>query len=144
MKLTKVTLITVLAVSLVLAGVLIAGCTQDNSSVSGSAGNSPSSGNGGYSGGMFNGNAGYGNYQNFTQNLLTNVTLLNSAASQLGVSEQDLQSALTPANGARLNFTAAAEQLNITPQQLRTALGFPSGGSHWNHTAATATPGSGQ
>ena len=142
MKLTKATIISLLAVTFVLAGVLIAGCTQSSSSAP--AVSSPSSVNGGSPGGMNNENASYGNRPNFMQNLLNNATLLNSAASQLGVSEQDLQNALTPASGGRPNFTAAAQQLNIIPQQLRTALGFPSGGYHGYHNTSMATPGSGQ
>ena len=118
MKLTKATIISLLAMSFVLAGVLIAGCTQDNSNAAPAA-NSPSSANGGSPSGMYGGNANYGNHPNFMQNVLSNTTLLNAASSQLGVSEQDLQNALTPANGGRMNLTAAAQQLNVTPQQLR-------------------------
>ncbi len=145
---------TILAMVMVLAGVLIAGCTQDNgsSSASGSqqaspagTGNSQSSGNSGSPSGTYNGNGTYGNHQySMMQNLLSNTTLLNAAAGQLGVSEQDLQNALTPVNGTRMNFTAAAQQLNVTPQQLRTALGFPAGGYRGNRTMPMMTLASGQ
>ncbi len=69
MKLTKATIISLLAMSFVLAGVLIAGCTQDNSNAAPAA-NSPSSANGGSPSGMYGGNANYGNHPNFMQNVL--------------------------------------------------------------------------
>ncbi len=73
------------------------------------------------------GNASYGGHQFSGQRFLTNTTLLNAAAAQLGVSEQDLQNALTPQSGQRMNLTSAAAQLGVTPQQLQAAL-FPAGG----------------
>ena len=125
------------------------GSTSDNGgsqtgSASGTSTGShdPSSGNGGSHSGSYSGNTSR-QYQG--QGFLTNDTLLNAAATQLGVSEQDLKTALTPANGTRLNITDAAQQLGVTPQQLRSALGFgANGGYHGNRTAATATTGSGQ
>jgi len=155
MKPGKIKIIVVLAAALLVAGVLIAGCTQDTGSSSGSAANSqqgspagtgtsPSSGNGGSSGSSYAAHTGNGSRQYAGQGFLTNDTMLSAAATQLGVSEQDLKNALTPANGTRVNLTSAAQQLGVTPQQLRSALGFPAGGYHGNRTAAMATPGSGQ
>ena len=164
MKLSKSSIILVFAAAILVAGVVIAGCTQASDSGSGSSGTSqqvlptdtgagqqssptgmganPSSGNGGSYSGSYSGNTSR-QYQG--QGFLTNDTLLNAAAAQLGVSEQDLKTALTPANGARLNITDAAQQLGVTPQQLRAALGFgANGGYHGNRTAAAATSGSGQ
>lgn len=140
MKTFTTSIIMLLAVTLVLAGVLVAGCTQSNGSTSGSAGSgqqaSPTA--------TYAGNASDGGHQFSGQRFLTNTTLLNAAAAQLGVSEQDLQNALTPQSGQRMNLTSAAAQLGVTPQQLQAALGFPAGGYHGNHTAAMATAGSGQ
>ncbi|MFZ1897565.1 hypothetical protein [Methanoregula sp.] len=155
MKPGKINIIVVLASVLLVAGVLISGCTQGTGSGSGSAGNSqqvspagtgnsPSSGNGGSPGSSYAGNMGNGSRQYAGQRFLTNTTLLTAAAAQLGVSEQDLQNALTPQSGQRMNLTSAAAQLGVTPQQLQAALGFPAGGYHGNHTAAMATAGSGQ
>ncbi len=173
MKLTKINIITVLAAALLVAGVIIAGCTQDTGSDSNSVtnsqqalpastGNSPSSDNGGSQSGSNTGNGptsgnvgsqtgSYaGNTSNWShqyagQSFLTNDTLLSAAATQLGVSEQDLKNALTPTSGERLNITVAAQQLGVTPQQLRTALGFSApGGYHGNRTSTTATSESGQ
>jgi hypothetical protein len=155
MKSGKINIIVVLAAALLVAGVLIAGCTQGTGSSSGSAGNSqqvspagtgnsPSSGNGGSPASSYAANTGNGSRQYPGQSFLTNETILSAAATQLGVSEQDLKSALTPTGGIRMNLTSAAQQLNVTPQQLRSALGFPAGGYHGNHTVAMATPGTGQ
>jgi hypothetical protein len=150
MKSFTTSIIMLLAVTLVLAGVLVAGCTQSNDTSAASAnsqqaasagtGSSPSSGNGG----SYAGNGSYGGHQFSGQGFLSNTTLLNAAAAQLGVSEQDLQNALTPASGQRINFTDAANQLGVTPDQLRSALGFPAGGfRHGNQTMAMMTPASG-
>jgi hypothetical protein len=174
MKLSKSSIILVFAAAILVTGVVIAGCTQVSDSSSASSGTSqlvsptdtgtgstsdngglqpgsssgtstganPSYGNGGSYSGSYSGNTSR-QYQG--QGFLTNDTLLNAAAAQLGVSEQDLKTALTPANGARLNITDAAQQLGVTPQQLRSALGFGAyGGYHGNRTAAAATSGSGQ
>lgn len=71
-------------------------------------------------------------------NFLTNTTRLAAAAQTLGVSESDLQTALTPAQGARVNLTDAAAQLSassgitITPAQLMAALGMHAGGGMRN------------
>lgn len=160
-KSIKNTFVILIISTLLIAGVIIAGCTQDNGSSSGPAGNSqqaspgstvnsPSSDNGGSPGGSntgtsaspgdrgspgsghsWNASGSGGNPQYHGQNFLTNVTLLTSAADKLGVSEQDLQNALTMTSNAtsgRPNLTAAAQQLGITQQQLTDALGFPAGG----------------
>jgi hypothetical protein len=175
MKLSKNSIILVFAAAILVAGVVIAGCTQASDSGPASSGTSqqvsptdtgtgspsdnggsqtgsasgtstganPSSGNGGSYSGSYSGNTSR-QYQG--QGFLTNDTLMNAAATQLGVSEQDLKTALTPANGTRLNLTDAAQQLGVTPQQLRSALGFGAyGGYHGNRTTAPATTtGSGQ
>lgn len=171
MKPAQISIIAILAAALLVAGVIIAGCTQDTGSGSGpagnsqqaspastgtsssldnsgsqsgsSTGNSPAPGNVGSQTGTYAGNTSNGSRQYSGQNFLTNDTLLSAAADKLGVSEQDLKSALTPTNG-RPNFTAAAQQLGVTQQQLRDALGFTAGGSHGSRSNATATPGSGQ
>ena len=174
MKLSKSSIMFVFAAAILIAGVVIAGCTQASDSGSASSGTSrqvsptdtgtgapsdnggsqtgsssgtstganPSSGNSRSYNGSYSGNASR-QYQG--QGFLTNDTLLNTAATQLGVSEQDLKTALTPSNGTRLNITDAAQQLGVTPQQLRSALGFgANGGYHGNRTAATATTVSNQ
>jgi len=150
MKPFTTSIIMLLAVTLVLAGVLIAGCTQSNGTSAATANNqqatpastgfAPSSGNGG----SHAGNASYANHQYSGQRFLTNTTLLNAAAAQLGVSEQALQNALTPQSGQRMNLTSAAAQLGVTPQQLQAALGFPARGYHGNRTAPMMTQTSGQ
>jgi Tfp pilus assembly protein PilV len=159
MKPFSVSIVMLLVATLVLAGVLVAECTQDSgSSTSAAATNSqqaapagtasnPSSDNSGSYGGSgsYTGNGNYGNHTFSGQGFLTNTTLLNAAAAQLGVSEQALQNALTPQSGQRMNLTSAAAQLGVTPDQLRSALGFPAGGfRHGNQTAAMMTPASGQ
>jgi hypothetical protein len=123
MKSFTASIIMLLAVTLVLAGVLVAGCTQSSNTAAPASNNQQATPAGTYSG-----NASYGNHQYFGQRFLTNTTLLNAAAAQLGVSEQALQSALTPQSGQRMNLTSAAAQLGVTPQQLQAALGFPAGG----------------
>ncbi len=70
-----------------------------------------------------------GNYthQHGGGNFLTNETRLAAAAQTLGVSESDLKNALTPPAQGRVNFTTAAAQLGVTPDQLTAALGIPAG-----------------
>jgi len=60
-------------------------------------------------------------------NFLTNETRIAAASQALGVSESDLKNALTPTAQGRVNFTTAAAQLGVTPDQLSAALGIPSG-----------------
>ena len=133
----KISTIALLAAVLLVAGILTAGCTQDAGSSPGPAGNSqqvaPASGDTNppaVPAGNANGN--YGNGRQFGgQNFLTNQTLLNDAAGKLGISEQDLQNALTSTANTttgRPNLNAAAQNLGITQQQLMDALGFPAGG----------------
>ncbi len=171
MKLSKSSIILVFSAAILVAGVVIAGCTQASDSGSASSGTSQQvsptdTGTGSHlttadhnrqlrtsteptpppvmriTAAVTPGNTSR-QYQG--QGFLTNDTLLNAAAVQSGVSEQDLKTALTPANGTRLNITDAAQQSGVTPQQLRSALGFgANGGYHGNHTAAAATTGSGQ
>ena len=81
------------------------------------------------------------------QGFLTNQTRLAAAAANLGVSESDLQNALSStanATSGRPNLAAAAQQLGVTQQQLMVAFGFPAGGYRGNRSNATVTPASGQ
>ena len=64
--------------------------------------------------------------QNPRQHGPPNATVIAQAAEKLGVSQQQLQSALTGEGGTRQNLSVAAEQLNVSPQQLAEALGFSS------------------
>ena len=139
MKPFTTSIIMLLSVTLVLAGVLVAGCTQSNGTPAAATNSQQASPAGTYAG-----NASYGGHQSSEQGFLSNTTLLNAAAAQLGVSEQDLQNALTPTSGQRMNLTDSAAQLGVTPDQLRSALGFPAGGYHGNHTMPMMTPTSGQ
>jgi hypothetical protein len=144
----KISILAILAAALLVAGIITAGCTQDAGSGPGTAGNSqqytpgsgdtsPPAGSGG------NGNSNYGGgRQAGGQNLPANQTLLNDAAAKLGVSEQDLQNALTSSvntTSGRMDLSAAAQQLGITQQQLTDALGLPAGGFRGRGNAA-ATP----
>jgi hypothetical protein len=61
------------------------------------------------------------------QRPVPNATVLAGAAAKLGVPEQQLESALTSPSGQRINFTDAATQPGITPQQLAEALGMSGG-----------------
>ncbi|WP_292370904.1 hypothetical protein [Methanoregula sp. UBA64] len=171
MRSEKLGIITVFATALLVAVVIIAGCTQDSGSASGSsagttAGTSQQAAPGstdtgtsqdtsgsqsvshgvGTLGSQTSGYSGNASRQySAGQNFLTNETRLSAAATKLGVSEQDLKNALTPANGQRVNFTDAAAQMGVTPDQLRDAFGFPAGGAyHGNRTAPAGTPATGQ
>ena len=139
MKLTKINIITVLAAALLVAGVIIAGCTQDTGSDSNSVtnsqqalpastGNSPSSDNVGSQSGSNTGNSPTsgnvgsqtGSYAGNTSNWshqyrraefpYKRFTLPQRSSHPLGVSEQDLKNALIPTSGERLNITVAAQQ----------------------------------
>ncbi|HVP96274.1 hypothetical protein [Methanoregula sp.] len=141
MKPITISVIMLLAVSLVLAGVLVAGCTQESGSSAPAATDNQQV----TPAGTYAGNASYGGHQFSGQGFLTNETLMSSAAAQLGVPEQDLKNALTPTNGQRVNFTDAANQLGVTPDQLRAAFGFPAGSfHHGNQTMAMMTTAAGQ
>jgi hypothetical protein len=63
------------------------------------------------------------------QRILSNLTALTAAAEKLGVTEQDLQNALTSSGGGPQNLTAAAQQLGVNRDKLVAALGFPAGGT---------------
>nr|WP_320162020.1 hypothetical protein [uncultured Methanoregula sp.] len=156
----KTSIIAVLAAAILVAGIFIAGCTQDagSSSVtpvtsqqysSPGMANSQPAGNGGSQSGSYAGNrSGTGGNRQFSgQSLLSNETRLSAAATKLGVQEQDLKNALTATTNAtsgRPDLSAAAQQLGVTQQQLTDALGFPAGGIRGNRTGGAATPGSGQ
>jgi len=62
--------------------------------------------------------------QNPRQHGQPNATVLAQAAAKLGISRQELENALTGQAGTRQNLSVAAEQLNVSPQQLAEALGF--------------------
>jgi hypothetical protein len=71
-----------------------------------------------------------------------NATVLAGAAVKLGIPEPQLESALTNPSGGRVNFTDAAQQLGVTPQQLADALGMTGEGQGLrNGTGPRATPG---
>jgi hypothetical protein len=136
----------IVATALLIMSLLVAGCTQsspDNSgqatalpTPSGDSGtSSPSQGAGsaGPAGTVPDGSgvspAGTTSGAPHTGgNFLTNETRLAAAAQTLGVSEDDLKSALTPPAQGRVNFTTAASQLGVTTDQLTSALGIPAGG----------------
>ena len=143
-KSIKNTIVVLIVSTLLIAGVIIAGCTQDTGNNSGSAGNSqqaspistgdnPSPDNGGSprgsnsmnspppvndesSNGMHSWNASDpGGSQQFRgQNFLTNVTMLTAAADKLGISEQDLQNALNITS----NATSGRPYFTAAAQQL--------------------------
>ena len=143
-------IIALIAAAILVAGIITAGCTQDAGSSPGPAGNNPqytpaSGDNSPPSGTTGNGNSNYGSGRQFGgQNLLTNQTLLTTAADKLGVSEQDLQNALNStvnATSGRPNLNAAAQQLGVTQQQLTDAMGLPAGGFRGRgNTTAPAAP----
>jgi|WetSurMetagenome_2_1015567.scaffolds.fasta_scaffold310370_1 hypothetical protein len=172
MRSEKLGIITVLATALLVAVVVIAGCTQDTGSASGSSagtttgtgqqaapGSSAAGSSQDTSGSQQGGSQGTGTHGSQAsgysgnasrqysagQNFLNNETQLAAVATKLGVSEQDLKNALTPASGQRVNFTDAAAHLGVTPDQLRDAFGFPAGGAfRGNRTAPAGTPAAGQ
>ncbi|HUH78816.1 MAG TPA: hypothetical protein VLY83_02860 [Methanoregula sp.] len=157
----KISIIIIIVSAIFLAGIITAGCTQQDTGSSvppatgdqspSGGGNAPPAGDSGVSGsGNANGNAngyGYGhgsggNYQSRGQGFMTNDTMLTAAAGKLGVSEQDLKNALNStanATSGRPNLSAAAQQLGITQQQLMDAMGFPAGGFRGRNTTAMAT-----
>jgi hypothetical protein len=134
--------------AITIAALLVAGCVQGTGSSAnqGTAGSQPSS--------PVQGNnvpAAGSPHQYQGQSFLSNTTLLTAAAQTLGVSESDLANALTPTPGAHFNLTTAAAQISaesgttITADQLRAALGIPTGGfAHrggYNATLYNRTPG---
>ncbi|WP_321507800.1 hypothetical protein [uncultured Methanoregula sp.] len=133
----KNTIIVLLAAAIIVAGIFTAGCTQDASSGSTSAGNSQhysTSGGDNRTSAAADGswNSGSnGNRQFSGQSYLTNETLLAAAAGKLGVSEQDIKNALDSTKNAtsgRPDLSAAAQKIGVTPQQLTDALGIRTGG----------------
>ena len=124
--------------ALLVAGVMVAGCTQND-------GNAASQSSGGQTTPALTSPVTNGDTGQQTQsqgaapagsprqhqggtNFLSNTTRLAAAAATLGVSEQDLQSALNSSANGRPNFTAAAQKLGVTSDQLTAALGIPTGG----------------
>jgi len=77
-----------------------------------------------------------------------NETRISAAAVKLGISEDTLKTALnstTNSTTGRPDFTAAAQQLGITQQQLTDAFGFPAGGfGNGTHTRGNWTGMRGQ
>jgi hypothetical protein len=137
----KTRIIAILAAAILVAGIFIAGCTQDAGPTgTGIPGDSqqysPDTGSPSVNGGSYGGYTGNasspgGNRQFRGQNFLSNETLLSAAAGKLGVSEDDLKNALTGTTNStsdRPDFTAAAQQLGVTRQQFMDAFGSSAGG----------------
>jgi|WetSurMetagenome_2_1015567.scaffolds.fasta_scaffold308918_2 hypothetical protein len=127
----------ILVISLVLiAGLTVAGCVQDN----GTTGAQP-----GTSGGQLQGpqdNASGSARQFRDTGMLSNVTVLAAAADKLGVSEQELQDALESTKNAtsgRPDLNAAAQKIGVTREDLTDALGFPAGGERFRGDGYNAT-----
>ena len=127
-----------IASAIIIAGILVTGCVQDagRSSDQSTGTQAPPAApqNNPVTAGQTNqqiqnaGIPGAGSQRHYQgQGFLSNVTVLTAAAEKLGVSEQDLQNALTSSGGGRQNLTAAAQQLGITRDQLAAALGIPAG-----------------
>ena len=85
-----------------------------------------------------------GQGQGMGQRPLPNATVLAGAAAKLGVPEPQLESALTSPSGQRVNFTDAATQLGVTPQQLAEALGMSGGGQGPRNSTRPGIPPTGQ
>ena len=123
--------------ALLIAGVIVAGCTQNNGSASSQPSGDQASqvtthsvpaGDANQQT-LSNGRASSGSSRQYPGgNFLSNATRITAAAATLGVSEQDLKSALNISMTGRQNFTAAAQQLGVTQDQLTAALGISSGG----------------
>lgn len=136
-KSMKNTIALFLVSALLIAGVMVAGCTQDIGSAPNQASGDqvtpsnahPVAGDGTGKGIPFVGNGTAGsNRLHRDGNFLSNISRLTAAAATLGVSEQDLQNALNSSIRGRQNLTAAAQQLGVTSDQLIAALGIPAGG----------------
>ena len=139
MKKSRKSTITLLIISaLLVAGVMVAGCTQNNgSAASQSSGDqatpaltSPvASGDSGQQTPSYGGApAGSARQHQGNADFLSNTTRLTAAAATLGVSEQDLHDALNSSANGRQNLTVVAQQLGVTRDQLSAALGIPAGG----------------
>ena len=131
----KKTYIITLVISLVFAvGIITAGCVQGADNSQGQqSGNTAPSVQGTEQPGTLPGQAGSysGQYHNRTMSNGTRPRLdLASAATKLGVTEQQLSDALGIGNtttGQHRNLTDAAHNLGVTEQQIRDALGIPVG-----------------
>jgi len=132
------TCLIVLVTSLVLAaGIITAGCVQSADTSQGQqAGNTVPSVQGTEQQGTSPGQAGSysGQFHNRTMSNGQRPQFpqldLASAASKLGVTEQQLSDALGIVNstqGYRWNLTDAAQNLGVPEQQIRDALGIPAG-----------------
>jgi hypothetical protein len=146
----KKTYLITLVISLVFAvGIITAGCVQNaDNTQSQQTGNTAPSVQGTEQTGTPAGQAGSysGQYHNRTMGNGTHPQLdLASAATKLGVTEQQLSDALGIGNatqGQHWNLTDVAQNLGVTPQQLRDALGIPAGGrARSGGYNATQTPG---
>ena len=142
----------IIVLVLLIASLVVAGCTQsssDNSvqsaAIASTADNSgspaPAPGTGTASAGS------YSNGQHTGGNFLNNATRIAAAAQTLRVSTDALTTALTSPSQGRLNITDAAAQLSaasgttITPTQLMAALGMHAGGTRngsWQGSGRTA------
>jgi hypothetical protein len=127
----------IVASVLLIMSLVVAGCTQpsDNSGSAAAVSPTDTSGNSASAQGAGASPAGtYAHGQYAGGGFLNNATRLAAAAQTLGVSESDLQAALTPPAQGRMNMTDAAAQLSaasgttITPAQLMAALGMHGGG----------------
>ena len=144
-------------ISALFLAIIVTGCVQNSDSaanpdtgtrgtpaVTGTAGpGQPAGGHLQHNGTMGTPPAGQAN-QDQRSRPVPNTTVLTQAAAKLGVSEQQLENALTSQTGVRQNLTLAAQQLNVSPQQLAEALGIPAGFQmqRGNHTASTPQNGS--
>ena len=148
----------IIASVLLIMSLVVAGCTQTSTDNSGqsTAAVSPTDASGNSVPAQGAGSAApagtYTQGQHTGGNFLTNTTRLAAAAQTLGISESDLQTALTPTQGARVNLTDAAARLSassgtpITPAQLMAALGMHAGGmrnSSYQRNGQNAAPNGG-
>jgi len=148
----------IIASVLLIMSLVVAGCTQTSTDNSGqsTAAVSPTDASGNSVPAQGAGSAApagtYTQGQHTGGNFLTKTTRLAAAAQTLGISESDLQTALTPTQGARVNLTDAAARLSassgtpITPAQLMAALGMHAGGmrnSSYQRNGQNAAPNGG-
>jgi hypothetical protein len=149
-RVMKKTYLIVLITSLVLVmGIITAGCVQGADTTQGQqTGNAAPSVQGTKQPGTPAGQAGSysGQFHNRTFGNGTRPQMdLASAATKLGVTEQQLSDALGVGNaitGQHGNLTDVAQNLGVTEQQLRDALGIPAGGrTRSGGYNATQTPG---
>jgi|WetSurMetagenome_2_1015567.scaffolds.fasta_scaffold92390_2 hypothetical protein len=131
---------TIIVISLViLAGLSVAGFVQDN-------GNTALQNGAGLSPGPLD--TPPGSARQFRDpGMLTNVTVLATAAAKLGVSGHDVQDARESTKNAtsgRPGLNAAAQKLGVTRQNLTDAFGFPASGGRPRGGGTTAPPVPGQ